>query len=94
MVRSAGADAELANKTKPRYYGPMVVIRRSRNGAYRLAELDGAVSKIRYAAFRIVPYFARSPSSIPVTRILDRDEYAVINEVYPSDGALDDSDEA
>jgi hypothetical protein len=94
LVHSAGADAELANKTKPQYFGPMVVIRRSRNGTYRLAELDGAVLKICYAAFRIVPYFAHSPSSIPVTYILDRDEYAVVDEVYPSDSALDNSDEA
>jgi hypothetical protein len=55
LVRSAGADSELANKTKLRYVGPMVVTRRARNGAYRLAELDGAVSDLRYAAFRPIP---------------------------------------
>ena len=96
LVRSAGADAELTNKTKPRYFGPMVVIRRTRNGAYRLAELDGALSKLRYAAFRLFPYFARSRTSIPVTRILDRgDLAAVVDEVAsPSDGAPDDGDDA
>jgi len=58
----------------------MVVIRRSRNGAYRLAELDGAVSKLRYAAFRLVPYFSRSRSAIPVTRILDREDLIAVVE--------------
>jgi hypothetical protein len=74
LVRNSGSDSALGLKTKPRYFGPMVVIRRTRNGAYRLAELDGAVSKLCYAAFRIVPYFARSHSYIPVTRVLDRDD--------------------
>ena len=46
LIRNAGADSELSNKTKPRYSGPMVVVRRTCNGAYRLAELDGAVSKL------------------------------------------------
>ncbi len=35
------------------------------NSAYRLAELDGAVSKLFYAAFRLVSYFF-SPTSIVV----------------------------
>jgi hypothetical protein len=88
LVRSAGTDSELGRKTKPRYFGPMVVIRRSRNGAYRLAEIDGAISRLRYAAFRLIPYFSRSRSSIPVTRLLDRDELAaVIQEEASCDDA-------
>jgi len=96
LIRSAGADSELANKIRPRYSGPMVVVRRSRNGAYRLAELDGAVSKLRYAAFRLIPYFSRSRTSIPVTRILDRDDLADIIEEEASHnyGTPDDGDDA
>ena len=67
----------------------MVIIRRTRNGTYRLAELDGAVSKLRYAAFRLVPYFARSRTSIPVTCILDRDDLAEVVQ----DLANDDKDD-
>jgi transposase InsO family protein/molybdopterin converting factor small subunit len=66
------------DKMKPRYLGPMVVLRRSRNGAYRLGELDGAVSSLRYAAFRLIPYYARSQSSIPVTQVVDSDRIASI----------------
>ena len=39
------------DKVKPRYCGPMVVVWRNHNGMYRLTELDGAVSRLRYAAF-------------------------------------------
>jgi hypothetical protein len=91
LVRNAGADSELGRKTKPRYCGPMVVIRRSHNGAYRLAEIDGAISRLRYAAFRLILYFSPSRSSIPVTRLLDREELAaVIQEASRDDSARTD----
>jgi hypothetical protein len=88
LVRNSGSESDLGRKTKPRYFGPMVVLRRTRNGAYRLAELDGAVSKLRYAAFRIVPYFARSRTSIPVTRIVDREDLTAVAQ----DAVYDDAD--
>ena len=59
----------------------MLVVHRSRNGAYRLAELDGAVSKLRFAAFRLVPYHTRSRTSVPVTRfVAEEDLQAVLEE--------------
>jgi len=73
LVRSAGSTMD---KTKPRYYGPMIVLRRTCNGAYRLGELDGTISRLRYAAFRLLPYHARSPSFIPVTRVVEGDDLA------------------
>jgi hypothetical protein len=75
LVRNSGSNMD---KTKPRYFGPMVVLRRNRNGAYRLGELDGAISKLRYAAFRLLPYHTRSQSFIPVTRIVLDDDLAVL----------------
>ena len=53
---------------------PKVVIRRSPNGSYRLAELDGTISKLCFAAFRLVPYHTRSRTSIPVTRIVEHED--------------------
>jgi hypothetical protein len=71
LVRNTPIESELSRKTKPRYLGPLVVIHRSRNGAYILAELDGAVSKLPYAAFCLIPYHPRSKISIPVTSLVD-----------------------
>ena len=61
------------DKMKPRYLRPMIVLRRTRNGAYRLGELDGSISRLRYAAFRLIPYHACSRSFIPVTHVMDGD---------------------
>jgi hypothetical protein len=58
-------------KCKPRYFGPMIVVSRSQGGSYRLAEVDGAVSKLKFAAFHIIPYHPRSPTSLDVTQYLN-----------------------
>ena len=69
----------------------MVVVRRTPNGSYRLAELDGAVSKLRFAAFRLVPYHARSRTSIPVTRLVEREDLVKIYLEMDEDGAEEDT---
>ena len=57
---------ELNRKSKPRYLGPMIVVKRTEKGAYVLAELDRAVAKTSYAAFRLVPYLARKECTGPI----------------------------
>ena len=71
LVRNSRVKLEHNRKTKPRYLGPYVVVRRMLGGSYRLAELDGAVSSTSYAAFRLIPYHACSRLSIPVSRLVD-----------------------
>jgi hypothetical protein len=67
----------------------MIVVRRTRNGAYLLAELTGAVAKLPYAAFRLIPYFPRSRTCIDVTAIVDPAEVPDDGEV----GEVVDDDE-
>lgn len=67
-------------KWMPRYIGPMVVIKRTRGGAYRLAEVDGAVSRLKYAAFRLIPYYARSQTKLQVTEFVDREDAEAVEE--------------
>ncbi len=38
-----------------------------------VAELDRAISKLHYAAFQLIPYYAHSSSSIPVTHVMEHD---------------------
>jgi hypothetical protein len=49
----------------------MIVVHRSANGSYRLAEIDGALSKLKFAAFRLIPYHARSNKKLVITKFVD-----------------------
>jgi len=44
----------------------MVVVRKTPRTSYVVAELDGAQSQLRVAGFRVIPYFRRARSSIPI----------------------------
>ena len=85
LVRNSKADKTMSDKTKPRYLGPMVVIRRTQGGSYILDELDGSLSKLRYAAFRLLPYMPRDIRSIPVTKLLDELEKITHDSGNPLD---------
>lgn len=71
LVLNKKIEAASNAKCKPRYFGPMVVVSRSQGGSYQLAELDGSLSKLKFAAFRIIPYHAHSPTSLEVTQFID-----------------------
>jgi transposase InsO family protein len=89
LVRNSKNDKSLTDKTKPRYLGPMVVIRRTHGGSYILGELDGSLSKLRYAAFRLIPYLPRDVRSIPVTKLLDIPQDELENITHESGNPLD-----
>jgi hypothetical protein len=74
LVRNTRIETDLSRKTKPRYLGPLIVVRRNRNKAYILAELDGSVGKLPFAGFRLIPYFPRSRTIIPVTSIISSND--------------------
>ena len=84
-MRNSGPGSVLSLKTKAQYFGPMVVLRKTRNGTYHLMELDRAISKLRYAAFHLVPYFARSCSSIPVTHVINHDDLTEVVQDFVND---------
>ena len=51
----------------------MVVLRRTTGGSYILAELDGVVFKLRYAAFHLLPYYPQFQTNILVTELTGLD---------------------
>lgn len=91
LVRNSHFDTDVGNKTKPRYFGPMVVLRRTHGGSYILAELDGSISKLRFAAFRLVPYHPRDIRAIPVTKITDATPEALDKLTYDEDPLQEDT---
>jgi hypothetical protein len=64
-VRFTQFKKTVSGKMKPRYLGPMVVIRRTKGGAYLVAEMNGAMFQERIAVFHVIPYEARHSIQIP-----------------------------
>jgi hypothetical protein len=77
LVRNSKVEYELSKKTKPRYLGPMVVVRHTKGGSYMLAKLDGAISKLRFATFRVIPYYPRCNERVSVTEMTGVDDKSI-----------------
>jgi hypothetical protein len=61
LVRNSRLEDHLNSfKVNPRYLGPYVVVRKTQAGTYILSELDGAIHKEHYAAFRLIAYIKRN----------------------------------
>ena len=64
LVQNSHVEMSLDRKTKPRWIGPMVVVRQTKGGSYVLSELDGSVSKLCFTAFHVILYHARKHIAI------------------------------
>jgi len=42
-----------------------------KGGAYILAKLNGAISRLKYASFQVIPYLVRFPDCLPATSLMD-----------------------
>ncbi|KNZ82381.1 hypothetical protein J132_00196, partial [Termitomyces sp. J132] len=65
LVKNMITESSLSAKMLPQFHEPMVVLTRTQEGNYVVAEMDGTVWQERVAAFRVVPYHTGKPLSIP-----------------------------
>jgi hypothetical protein len=71
LVRNSRFDNKINAKSHNRWLGPYVVVRVGRNGAYRLAELNGAVLAEPVAASRVIQFYPRHELRVKLEDILD-----------------------
>jgi Integrase zinc binding domain/RNase H-like domain found in reverse transcriptase len=91
LMRNTAIEKSLDRKMHQRYLGPYVVIDRNKGGAYLLCELDGSVFDRPVAAFRVIPYFARTAIELPEDA-LDASK-ARLKQLRESESQGDDDDD-
>ena len=64
LMRNTAIEDHPNRKLKPRWLGPLIVVRQSAGGSYLLAEMDGTMLHCKVAKFRVIPYFARERISL------------------------------
>jgi len=76
LVKNLAIEMSVDRKMKPRYLGPMVVVRKSQGSVYILAELNGSVWQNKVVAFRVLPYLSRRKLNFnsEVKELLDASE--------------------
>jgi len=94
LVLNKKIEPDVGRKGKPRYFGPMVVVKCLQSGAYLLAEVNGTVSHLKFAAFRLIPYQPRSRKRLEITEFVDSKDLGGVGkeEVAESEGIGIDND--
>jgi hypothetical protein len=62
----------------------MVVILCSTNGIYHLTEVDGYISRLKFAAFHLIPYHSHLPTTLEVTHLIDADMDTIAGRIGSS----------
>ncbi|KAJ7134175.1 hypothetical protein C8R44DRAFT_610014, partial [Mycena epipterygia] len=64
LVRNTVDEDSLSGRNRDRWWGPVIVVRRTRGGAYIVCEFNGAVWQKKIGRFRVIPYHQREKLSI------------------------------
>ena len=79
LVLNRALTPESNNKCKPQYFGPMIVVHCAASGSYCFTEIDGVISRLKFMAFCLVPYLARSKKNILITKFINQKDLRVPN---------------
>nr|GAT44250.1 predicted protein [Mycena chlorophos] len=59
LIRNTVDEESLSARNRERWWGPVVVVRRTQGGAYIVCEFNGAVWQKKIGQFRVIPYEQR-----------------------------------
>ncbi|KAJ7705345.1 hypothetical protein B0H17DRAFT_1126198 [Mycena rosella] len=59
LVRNTVDEDSLSGRNRDRWWGPVIVVRRTKGGAYIVCEFNGAVWQKKIGPFRVIPYQQR-----------------------------------
>jgi hypothetical protein len=90
LVRNIRMEKDHSSKHLPRYFGPMVVISKTKGLSYCLGELDGSIARKGFAGYRLIPYYPRDPSNISITQLFNMTDLQRLQE---EDNSLDDEED-
>jgi hypothetical protein len=65
LLRNSGVEKSLDSKYELTWTGPIIVIRRTRGGAYLCCEMNGAMMHGKIAAYRVKPFAQRRKFTLP-----------------------------
>jgi hypothetical protein len=65
LIQNSALEKSLSRKMYNKWFGPCIVLRRTKGGAYICAELNGSVIGERIARERVIPYIARKKIKVP-----------------------------
>jgi len=82
LVRNSYHNDNIGGKTKLWYFGPMVVVQYMTGGSYVLAEMDGTILKLCFAAFWLIPYHTCDCRSVPLMCLISEDIDKFIGETH------------
>jgi hypothetical protein len=64
LVRNTVDEGSLSGRNRDRWWGPLIVVRKTRGGAYIVCEFNGAVWQKKIGKFRLIPYQQRQKLAI------------------------------
>jgi hypothetical protein len=64
LVRNTVDEGSLSGRNRDRWWGPLIVVRRTKGGAYIVCEFNGAVWQKKIGKFRVIPYQQRRKLTI------------------------------
>ncbi len=91
LIRNTRIEKSLDKKAKLKYLGPMVVVRRTKGGAYLVCELNGAMYPGKVGQFRVIPYEGRRRIALSedVEKLIDMSKEE-LDKLAAEDDEVDD----